>query len=63
MLDSLQADGISQRTIERAIKDLMASGKIESVLDETNKRRMNYIWKVNVNEDFYINEADTYESE
>jgi hypothetical protein len=43
VLELLQADGISQRTALRAIKQMKTDKIIDSVPDEKNKAKRNYI--------------------
>jgi len=62
LLDALQADGISQRTALRAIKQLVADKMMDSVTDGNNKRKRNYVWKVGRSDSYYADEADIYEN-
>jgi len=53
LLDICQAEGISQRTALRAIKQLSENNKIDSIPDPANKSKRNYMWMAEIETEDY----------
>jgi len=53
LIDSLQAEGVSQRTVGRAIKQLQEDKMLDAIPDPNNKSKRFYVWMGSKKEQIY----------